>query len=101
MRRGWAACLPPILYAVRWPDRDAFFVRLTFTWNGDLLFFNALFGCRVEHLIRPGAVRIVGSRALEQAVRAVAALFKEHTILNWQSFFVRALFLIFYKKALI
>jgi len=29
-------------------------------------------------LIRPGVVRIVGSRALEQAVRAVAALFEKH-----------------------
>ena len=64
---------------------------LTITWNDDLLFVNALFGRRVKHLIRPGAVRIVGSRALEQAVRAVAALFKEHTVLIWMPFFVRAL----------
>ncbi len=52
MRRDWAACLPPILYAERWPDRDAFFVRLAITWNGDLPFVNALFGRRVKHLIR-------------------------------------------------
>jgi len=52
-------------------------------------------------LIRPGAVRIVGSRAFEQAVRAVAALFEEHTVLNWKPFFIRALFLKLKKKALI
>ena len=92
MRRSWAACLPPILDIERWSDRDALFVRLAITWNGDLPFVNALFGRRVKHLIRPGAVRIVGSRALEQAVRAVAALIEEDTVLNWKPFFVRALF---------
>ena len=30
----------------------------------------------VKHLIRPGAVRIIDSRALEQTVRAVAVLFE-------------------------
>jgi len=64
---------------------------LTITWNGDLPFVNALFGRRVKHLIRPGAVRIVGSRALEQAVRAIAALFEEHTVLIWEPFFIRAI----------
>ncbi len=61
----------------------------------DLLFVDALFGLRVKHLIRPaavriGAVRIGGSRALEQAVRAIAALFKEHAVQR-KPFFVRAL----------
>jgi hypothetical protein len=64
---------------------------LAITWNGDLLFINALFGSRVKHLIRPAAVRIVGSRALEQAECAVAALFEEHTVINWKLFFIRAL----------
>jgi len=91
MRRGWAACFPPILDIERWSDRDALFVRLAITWNGDLPFVNALFGRRVKHLIRPGAVRIVCSRALEQTVRAIAALFEEHTILIWEPFFIRAL----------
>jgi len=91
MRRSWAACLPPILDIERWSDRDAFFVRLAITWNGDLPFVNALFGRRVKHLIRPCAVRIVGSRALEQAVRAIAALFEEHTVLNCEPLFICAL----------
>ncbi len=98
MRRGWAASLPPILNAEGRPDRDAFFVRLAISWNGNLLFVNALFGRGVKHLIRPGAVRIVCFRALEKAVRA---LFEEHTVLNWKPFFIRALFLKLKKKALI
>jgi len=52
----------------------------------------------VKHLIRPGAVRILGSRALEQAERAVAALFKEDTVLNWEPFFIRALPYILHTK---
>ena len=91
MRRGKAARLSPILDAECWPDRDAFFVRLAITWNGDLLFVNALSGRGIKHLIRPGAVRIVSSRALEQAVRAVAALFEEDTVINWEPFFICAL----------
>jgi len=91
MRRGWAASLPPIFDAEGRPDRDAFFVRLAISMNGDLLFVNALSGRGIKHLIRPGAVRIVGSRAFEQAERAVAALFEEHTVLNWKPFFIRAL----------
>ena len=91
MRRCWAASLPPILDAEGRPDRDAFFVRLAISWNCNLLFVNALSGRGVKHLIRPCAVRIVDSRALEQAVRAVAALFEEHTVLIWEPFFIRAL----------
>jgi hypothetical protein len=91
MRRSWAASLPPVLDAEGWPDRNAFFVRLAITWNGDLLFVNALFGRGVKHLIRPGTVRFVGSRTLEQAVRAVAALFEKDTVLNWKSLFICAL----------
>jgi len=90
MRRGRTACLSPILDIKRWPDRNAFFVRLTISWNGNLLFVNALFGRGVKHLIGPGAVRIVGSRAFEQAERAVAALFEEDTVLNWEPFFICA-----------
>jgi len=90
MRRGWAASLPPILDAEGRPDRDAFSVRLAITRNGDLLFVNALFGRGVKHLIRPGTVGFVSSRALEQAVRAVAALFEENTVLNWEPFFICA-----------
>jgi len=41
-------------------------------------------------LIRPGTVRFVGSRTLEQAVRAVAALFEKDTVLNWEPFFICA-----------
>jgi len=52
-------------------------------------------------LIRPDAVRIVDSRALEQTVCAVAALFEEDTVLYWEPFFFRALSLRFDKKALI
>jgi len=55
------------------------------------MFVDAPFCRRVKHLIRPSAVRIVGSRALEQAVRAVAALFEEHTVLKWEPFFICAL----------
>jgi len=91
MHRGRAARFPPILNAEHWPDRNAFFVRLAITRNGNLLFVNTNFLRCVKHLIRPGAVRIVGSRALEQAVRAVAALLEEDTVLNWKPFFVRAL----------
>jgi len=90
MRRGRTACLSPILDAEGRPDRNTFFVRLTISWNGNLLFVNALFGRRVKHLIRPGAVRFVGSRALEKAVRAVDAFFEEHTVLNWEPFFICA-----------
>jgi len=92
MRRGRATRFSPILDTERWPDRNAFFERLAITRNGNLLFVNAHFCRCVKHLIRPGAVRIVGSRALEQAVRAVAALIEEDTVLNWKPFFVRALF---------
>jgi hypothetical protein len=81
MRRVLAACLPPILDTERGPDRNALFVRFAITWNSDLLFVNALFGRRVKYLIRPSSVRTVGFRALEQAVRAVAALFEEDTVL--------------------
>ncbi len=101
MRRSWAASLPPILDTEGRPDRDAFFVRLAISWNCNLLFVNALFGRGVKHLIRPGAVRILGSRAFEQAVRAVAAFFEEHTVFNWKPFFIRALFLKLKKKAFI
>jgi len=90
-RQGTAASFAPILDAEGQSDRDAFFVRWAITWNGDLLFDNALFGRGVKHLIRPGALRIVGSRALEKAVRAVAPLFKKKTVLNWEPFFIRAL----------
>ncbi len=90
MGQVWATCLPPILHAERRLDRDAFFVRLAIALNGDLLFVHALFGLGVKHLIRPGSVRIVGSRALEQAVSAVVALFEEDTVLNWEPFFIRA-----------
>jgi len=45
-------------------------------WDRDLLFVNAFIGRRVKHLIRPGAIRIIDSRALEQTVRAVAVLFE-------------------------
>jgi len=91
MLRGWAACFLPVLDAEGRPDRNTFFVSLAITWNRDLLFVVAFIGRCVKHLIRPGAIRIIDSRALEQTVRAVTALFEEHTVLNWQSFFIRAL----------
>jgi len=64
---------------------------LAISWNGYLLFINALFSRRIKHLIRPAPIKIVGSRTLQQAVCAVAALFEKDTVLNWEPFFINAL----------
>ena len=91
MLRGWAACFLPVLDAEDRPDRNTFVVSLAIIRNRDLLFINGFIGHRVKNLIIPGAIRIIDSRALEQTVRAVAALFEEHKVLHWHSFFIRAL----------